>query len=869
MVSDPEVKIVLTIDGKEYTAGLKDAAKEMDNFGGEAKGTSKDVESLSARVKKAEKQTNEFGGQTKNTAKDVKNLSAQVKKAEKQTDNFGNQTKDTAKDIKNLSSQVKKAKKQTNNFGSEAGDATADTNHLKGAVKLLAGAFAAIKIAQTIVDLKDTALQAEALANKLRFAVGGSEEAAEAMDFVRNESNRLGLELLSQADAYGSIAAASKGTRLEGAATKEIYLGVAEATAALSLTTDQSTGAMRALEQMMSKGTVQAEELRGQLGERIPGAFQIAARSMGVTTAELGKMLERGEVMSDVFLPKFAAELRKTFGEDAAKNATSARASFNKLNTALFELKSTLGAGLNESLSGTADWLTTIINKVNVLTGSGRSIEAIQSDINALEARIDRTTSRRGRKGGLTLRLAELQAEVFEARLGSSNPTQIKSALNELDTQINATQTRINAIPEDQRTQSVGTGRSKRASKFGLENKELQRLINERKTLNQRLANLENKKQQDAASGTSGATASATTTAAGNSLEQNLQRQTDLYGQVGNAAKVRYETERGALAGLEPAQKEKLIDMADELDFIKANDEAVREAIATQNEAVEADRQLAAAKRQMITDNLSAIELSQRTEAESENQRYQLALEQLQAAEDAKLNTLVGYDELRERLKIEHEGRLTQIETGASGQRLQIQQRVEAQVVQMRAATVNSAVALLSALGARSKKFAAVAILLEKATAIQRVLIQSKVAAMAALTPPPIGLGPVAGAGLAASITSAGYASAGFITGLGAIQLSGLNSNNGAGVSPVYSADPSTGLPTANANPYAPSASSSTSNNSGGTTVIEVAGRDTDTITLTQMEQIWKMQADAIERGDRILFRRNSAQGLELTEAAA
>jgi len=770
-MSDPEVKIVLTIDGKQYTAGVKTAVNETDNLGDQAKDTAADIDHLSKRVKKAGKETDNFGGQVKNTG--------------------------------------------------------ADVNHLKGAVKLLAGAFAAMKIAQTIADLKDTALQAEALDNKLRFAVGGSEEAADAMGFVREESNRLGLELLTQADAYASIAAASKGTRLEGAATREIYLGVAEASAALSLTTDQSTGATRALEQMMSKGTVQAEELRGQLGERIPGAFQIAARSMNVTTAELGKMLERGEVMSDEFLPRFAAELRKTFGEDAAQNADGARASFNRLNTALFELKSTLGAGLNETLSDTAGWLTTLIEKTNELVGGGKDSSA---GLNGWERQIS----------DISERLKEAEAEL-------SNEKSDRFSFNpfgpDFHERVAAAQAKVDAIANMMVEVNRNYNQFGRFNQSGgpqTENTTVESVIDPAAV-----------KSAD-------------------SLQQNLQRQIALYGQVGNAAKVRYETEHGALRGLKPQQKEKLIDMADELDFIKANDEAVREAIATQNEAIEADRQLAAAKQEIVAANLQAIELNSATEAEAENARYQLALEQLQAAEDAKLNTLVGYDELRERLKIEHESRLTQIEMGASSQRLQIQQRVEAQVVQMRAATVNSAVALLSALGSRSKKFAAAAILLEKATAIQRVLIQSKVAAMAALTPPPIGLGPVAGVGLAANITSAGYTSAGFITGLGAVQLTGLNSNSGAGASPVYSVDPSTGLP-ANVNPYTGSsaANNTGNNNSGGVTVIEVAGLDTDKITLAQMEQIWEMQADAIERGDRILFRRSSAQGLELTESAA
>jgi tape measure domain-containing protein len=48
-------------------------------------------------------------------------------------------------------------------------------------------------------------------------------------------------------------------------------------------------GIFKALEQMLSKGNVQAEELRGQLGERLPGAIYFSAKALGVTTRELNK----------------------------------------------------------------------------------------------------------------------------------------------------------------------------------------------------------------------------------------------------------------------------------------------------------------------------------------------------------------------------------------------------------------------------------------------------------------------------------------------------------------------------------------------------------------------------------------------------
>lgn len=201
------------------------------------------------------------------------------------------------------------------------------------AIASMAGFSATAMISQ----LLEAGKAAERLKNSFAAAAGSISGGVAAMSFVRAESQRLGLDLTSAADGYMKISAASKGTQLEGAGTQAIFRSVAGASTALGLSAEQTNGALLAISQMMSKGTVSAEELRGQLGERLPGAFQIAARSMGVSTAELGKMVEQGKVVSEDFLPKFAAELEKTFppAETAMKGLT---AETNRLKTAWFEL---------------------------------------------------------------------------------------------------------------------------------------------------------------------------------------------------------------------------------------------------------------------------------------------------------------------------------------------------------------------------------------------------------------------------------------------------------------------------------------------------------------------------------------------------
>src|SRR5690606_8668116 len=131
-----------------------------------------------------------------------------------------------------------------------------------------------------------------------------------------------------------------------------VFESISKASAVMGLSADQSAGALLALQQMVSKGTVQAEELRGQLGERLPGAFQIAARAMGVTTAELGKMLEQGQVIADDFVPKFARQLEQELGGAAEKAATRLDAAVNRFDNAWERLKRNIGdSGVSQAMA--------------------------------------------------------------------------------------------------------------------------------------------------------------------------------------------------------------------------------------------------------------------------------------------------------------------------------------------------------------------------------------------------------------------------------------------------------------------------------------------------------------------------------------
>lgn len=210
----------------------------------------------------------------------------------------------------------------------------------------------------------DASASAERLRTMLDFSTGGN--SAREIEYLRGVTQRLGLEFSSTAKAYGQFQAAAKGTALEGDKARAVFESVAKASAVMGLSADQSSGVLLALQQMISKGTVQAEELRGQLGERLPGAFQVAAKAMGVTTAELGKMLEQGQVMADDFLPKFAKALEANIGDAAEKAAGRLDASVNRVASAWDRLKQNAGdSGVSKAVAGELEAITRDLTAVS------------------------------------------------------------------------------------------------------------------------------------------------------------------------------------------------------------------------------------------------------------------------------------------------------------------------------------------------------------------------------------------------------------------------------------------------------------------------------------------------------------------------
>ena len=187
-----------------------------------------------------------------------------------------------------------------------------------GGARGFGGMVAGMSAFGLMASTVNTAQRLEGARASLIAATGAAETGAEAFAFLRSETQRIGVNLLDSSRAFTNLVASGRSVGFSMQQSQELFSATAEAARVLNLSTDDTAGALKAMQQMLSKGTVQSEELKGQLGERLPGAFGMAAQAMGVTTMELGKMLQRGEVLATELLPLLTVELRKFARTDGA-----------------------------------------------------------------------------------------------------------------------------------------------------------------------------------------------------------------------------------------------------------------------------------------------------------------------------------------------------------------------------------------------------------------------------------------------------------------------------------------------------------------------------------------------------------------------
>jgi len=214
------------------------------------------------------------------------------------------------------------------------------------------------------------------------------------------------------------------------------------------------------------------------------------------------------------------------------------------------------------------------------------------------------------------------------------------------------------------------------------------------------------------------------------------------------------------------------------IDKMKATEAAEKEAAAArkkaQDDAARAQEQNAA--------NVEQIRQSLLTDVQHEQFVHEARLQQIRTFGEAKLENVVQANALIEAETARHQAVLEEMDRQRAEQKIGL----EMQVLQQAGGVADQMYSMLRQAGMEQSALAKAAFLASKAIAVAQIIMQTNVAAASALALPPIGLGPVAGLGLAGTIKALGYSSAAMTAGLAIAEASAEGGYDiPAGVNPM------------------------------------------------------------------------------------
>lgn len=205
-------------------------------------------------------------------------------------------------------------------------------------VALTGGAFA---MTSFIGKLKEVARETNRARITLKNVSSSMQEFAQSEKWITDLGNKYGQSINNLEQSFGKFLAASRGAGVEIDTVKNIFQGLTQSVSAFGLSASDANLAFLAVEQMMGKGVVSAEELRRQLGERIPTAMTAMARAVGEqygtdgSVAALQQKLKAGAINSAEVMEVFVQKLKELSGTPDVDNLET---SYTRLGNRLREI---------------------------------------------------------------------------------------------------------------------------------------------------------------------------------------------------------------------------------------------------------------------------------------------------------------------------------------------------------------------------------------------------------------------------------------------------------------------------------------------------------------------------------------------------
>lgn len=220
------------------------------------------------------------------------------------------------------------------------------------ALGTVGGAFAGAAIGaqvgmfrQSLAAAADYAAGLQKMQIALRNAAGSQIEFDRAMAAANAATRELNVPQEVAIQGMTKLTAAVKGAGGQVNDAEVVFRNITAAIKGTGGSAQDVDSAITAMVQVFSKGKVSAEELSGQLGERLPGAVTKFAKANQMELPELQKALEQGQVGLNELM-KFVVSLGDEYANVAKQIADSSQDAGARLTVAYNEMRIGVGSAL-------------------------------------------------------------------------------------------------------------------------------------------------------------------------------------------------------------------------------------------------------------------------------------------------------------------------------------------------------------------------------------------------------------------------------------------------------------------------------------------------------------------------------------------
>ncbi|ELL2834991.1 tape measure protein [Escherichia coli] len=259
-------------------------------------------------------------------------------------------------------------------------------NLASNAIKLSGAFYSVMGALNAYKAIMNAGLKRDSAQRAAKFVLG--DKASEAETFIRGLADKTGLNISEGLSSYAKFAAGAQGS-MSQEQTQELFGNATAMSRLMGLSNDELNGILKAFEQMASKGKIQAEELRGQLGDRMAGAFKLFAEALGMTATELDKAMKDGKILSSDTLPKVAKQMGLMIDKAGgwAEVAKSTQTALGKLANNWDDTMVKIFSGSQDELNGFLSSLSNLLSEMGM--GSSIAGDAIGGLIDMLKAGVD------------------------------------------------------------------------------------------------------------------------------------------------------------------------------------------------------------------------------------------------------------------------------------------------------------------------------------------------------------------------------------------------------------------------------------------------------------------------------------------------